>query len=146
MMNKENTERLVKEFPQIFIDRDKPPTQSLMCFGLECGDGWFELIRNLCSDIMKSKPHPEFRAIQIKEKFGGLRFYIEGGANDKIWNLIDKAEQDSYKTCEECGIKENVTSEGGWVTTRCPDCRRLLNLKRAGLYDGDDEDGKWGKK
>ena len=41
-------------------------------------------------------------AIQVKEKFGGLRFYYSGG-DDYIRGLVDMAESMSYKTCEVCG-------------------------------------------
>ena len=31
------------------------PNESLMCYGFECGDGWFDLIWELCEKIEKSE-------------------------------------------------------------------------------------------
>lgn len=56
-------------------------------------------------------------AIQVKEKFGGLRFYYYGG-DDYIRGVVDLAESLSYKTCEICGAPGKSNDEG-WVTTRC---------------------------
>ena len=139
-MNQELTKKLCEDFPQIFQDTDKPPQQSLMCFGIECDDGWFQLIYDLCTKIMELKPHDGFRASQIKEKFGTLRFYVTT-ASDEIWDVIEKAEDESAKICEECGSRRNVTQSGGWVRTLCSNCRWLREIKRQGLYIGDDEVG-----
>lgn len=56
-------------------------------------------------------------ATQVKEKYGTLRFYINGGT-DKQYALIDFAEMMSGTTCEVCG-KPGKQSKGGWVVTRC---------------------------
>ena len=56
-------------------------------------------------------------AAQVKEKFGGLRFYVNG-ATDKHWNFISVAENMSYRTCETCGAP-GKTYTNGWHTTLC---------------------------
>jgi hypothetical protein len=56
-------------------------------------------------------------ASQVKEKFGGLRFYVNG-ATDKHWNYISIAENFSYRTCEECG-SPGKTYTDGWHRTLC---------------------------
>ena len=88
------------------------------------GKGWHPLVIKLAQDIANIDRTIE--VMQIKEKYGTLRFYIYGG-NDKIYDLIEKAEQESGKICEECGTKENVTTEGGWLITLCENCRRKRN-------------------
>ena len=107
-----------------------------MCFGCECGDGWFMLLDELCSGLQwntDKNGYPQVVAVQVKEKFGGLRFYYNaiGGEEDKrlerkvgcIDGRIGFAEAMSYKICEECGSTDDVTqSEGGWVYTRCAKC------------------------
>lgn len=122
-MKAEKQKQLVDKYPQIFSDVGGDPMQTCMAFGLEVGDGWYDLIDKLCADIMAENPDENFRAAQVKEKFGGLRFYTYGG-NEAINKLIDKAENDSYAICEDCGSCENVTSEGAWITTLCSACRK----------------------
>ncbi|MEK7090164.1 MAG: hypothetical protein AAB930_01100, partial [Patescibacteria group bacterium] len=72
-MNKSHTEYLFKNFP--FFHPEAPLTESLMAFGFECGDGWFGLIKKLCEKL-KDLDLKDFRVTQVKEKFGGLRFYV----------------------------------------------------------------------
>jgi len=70
----------------------------------------------------KKEEEWEVEATQVKEKFGGLRFYISGG-DDYIYGMIDFAEHLSYKICEKCGSTENVEqTKGGWIATLCSKC------------------------
>jgi hypothetical protein len=133
-MNKENTQKLFNRFS--FYKPQRPVTQSLMGFGFECGDGWFDLIWKLSEDIenelknedsriqikQRLKDDPPFEVIQVKEKFGELRFYANGG-NDKIQDLIDSAERKSVQICENCG-KPGKTRGEGWITTLCDECNK----------------------
>lgn len=56
-------------------------------------------------------------ADQVKEKYGGLRFYYTGG-DDTIRNYIDFAEQMSYKVCEHCGAP-GILYTDGWHKVYC---------------------------
>lgn len=68
-------------------------------------------------------------ANQIKEKFGGLRFYV-GGTDDYVRGAIALAESMSYSICDQCGNKGRVGNQdipmdsqekvGGYYATRCP--------------------------
>lgn len=61
------------------------------------------------------------RAIQVKSKFGGLRFYTDGNKTSKMHELIDKAESKSYTICEQCG-EPGKSRSGGWIETLCESC------------------------
>lgn len=84
------------------------------------GKGWRSLVTKLVEDIMVIDK--EIEIVQVKEKFGGLRFYIFGGYG-QINRLIEQAEIESFKTCEQCGTKENVETKGDWILTLCEKCR-----------------------
>ena len=127
-MNVKNTEKLIEKYPEMYRGHTKPVTESLMCFGFECGDGWFELLDNLSNEITEycKKEKIEFPEVfQVKEKFGGLRFYLEAyeDDNDGIEKLIDTYEILSENTCELCG-KPGILSNEGWVSCRCPKCKK----------------------
>jgi len=64
---------------------------------------------------------PQVVAEQIKEKFGGLRFYYYGG-DQKIAGMVRLAEILADNTCEICGSTENVGKTTGWITTICEKC------------------------
>jgi hypothetical protein len=116
-------EREILEKYKHFYKPDLPVTQSCMCFGFEINDGWLPLIEQLSYDIEQAlKKDPcEFQVTQVKEKYGGLRFYYFGG-NDEISKLVDKAEDESYKICEKCGSGDNVTQTKGWIVSLCKRC------------------------
>ncbi len=63
------------------------------------------------------KPVPEFYATQIKEKFGTLRFYYDGG-DDYISGIVSFAEVMSGSICEECGAPGTLGGRG-YVSTKC---------------------------
>lgn len=121
-MKKELEKKLVDEFPGFFKDIYGDPMKTCMAFGCEVGDGWFDLIYETCRRIAPLDKSNKFYFLQIKEKFGGLRLYCAGG-NEEIYKITGNAEDESYKICEDCGTRDDVTSEGGWIVTLCGKCR-----------------------
>ena len=106
-------------------------------FGFECGDGWYMLLKTLLSSIewhlnpensWPRKERPPFQIVQIKEKFGGLRFYYDGG-DDRIQGMVNLAESLSYEICEHCGSTKNVTQTKGWIASLCEDCMKKTKIK-----------------
>jgi hypothetical protein len=55
--------------------------------------------------------------VQIKEKFGSLRMYHDGG-DTRAAGIVDMAETLSSCTCEKCGAPA-TTRLGRWVSTLC---------------------------
>ena len=122
---------LINKYPNLFMDISKPPTETSMCFGLECGNGWYDLIDRTCEKIQRILNGRNLRFTQIKEKFGSLRIYTQPYI-EEIDDIIDKAEDESFEICENCGTTNNViTTNYGWVYTRCNNC--LKKLKDEGL-------------
>jgi hypothetical protein len=70
-------------------------------------------------------PIPQVVAKQVKEKFGTLRFYYEGG-NDYIDGMIAMAEAMSAHICETCG-KPGTLRGRGWLYTACDEHAREKN-------------------
>lgn len=94
-------------------------------YGFECGDGWLNLIGKLCEDINNLPGLPsDFKVQQIKQKFGGLRFYC-GPYCDGLESLIRKAEIESFKICEECGdVGSKDPTSKYWIQVVCEKHRR----------------------
>ena len=78
--------------------------------------GWFPLIKDLIEDLIELGWNKQ--VCQVKEKFGGLRFYINSGSNE-IYKRISEAEKLSYKTCETCGQVGELRTDIGWYITLC---------------------------
>ena len=131
-MKKELEEKLYEDFPQLFRDRNEPINRSLMLYGCDCGNGWYNLIYETCEKLMANNPEGCFRVVfvQIKEKFGGLRIYIRNGT-DELYNILQETENKSYTICEMCGSEENVyLNKEGWITSLCPACHETRDERR----------------
>ena len=129
-MMEEKSKQLIEKFPQIFSNN----------FYFECGDGWFALIETLCKDLQhridwkmrdaseEEKENLQVKCVQCKEKFGGLRFYVNGG-DDYMWGMIHLAESMSCKICEGCGLPGKSYSNG-WIRTHCEACEQAYQKRR----------------
>jgi glycogen synthase len=63
---------------------------------MQHGTGWYELEKNLIEDLIKLGWNKE--VCQVKEKFGGLRFYINDGS-DEIFKRSCAKSRYNYITC-----------------------------------------------
>ena len=154
-MRQELDSLLCEKYPKMMVNRNLPMTETCMCWGFDCGDGWYNILNQLMGNIQHhidwkekqrnwntewNKEHPdEPRVIpesipqvtldQVKEKFGTLRFYYTGG-DDVIDGMVRMAESMSGVTCEGCGnVGERIG--GGWVHTYCEPCETKRETERA---------------
>ena len=105
-----------EEFPHVFTGW---PVQ----LGLTISPGWHDLVYDLC---VKLEDHakrmyghgPDFEVVQVKQKMGGLRFYV-AYASDEMLKLIGEAEERSGKVCEACGGPGKMRNVDGYYTTLC---------------------------
>ena len=99
---------------------------------IECGDGWFELLRDLGQDLL-GKP---VEAGQIKEKFGSLRIYAamtDGSCVSKeIEDRIHLAEIRAERVCEDCGKPATFRHIGQLYFTVCTECYEA-HIRRRGV-------------
>ena len=168
-MRTELDKALCEKYPKIFADRHADMQTTAMCWGFECGDGWYNIIYTLCGAIQSHidwrnkdierinakndlineyvhgnhepllehvkgnqellesylnkgivDPPPTIEQVvasQVKEKYGGLRFYCNGG-DDTTDAYVRFAEMLSECTCDVCGAPGKM-SDGGWIVTRC---------------------------
>lgn len=147
-MTEDKNKELVEKFPKLFTGYENP-RGGYYPFWFECSDGWYTLIHELARDIQhhvdhkndtytwkvergeakeEDRPDYQVRAVQVKQKFGGLRFYVNGG-DEYIDGMIAFAESMSYKICESCG-NPGKTNRDGWMYTFCDPCRELDKKRR----------------
>lgn len=131
-MNNQLEKQLFEKYPKIFAGKNMPIIKNLMSFGCECDDGWYWLIDNLCNTIQQyidNNKHlnvSQVIATQVKEKYGGLRFYCQGG-DETIDGMIWFAENLSFNICEICGNTKEVKQTEGWIKTLCINCYNQQN-------------------
>jgi hypothetical protein len=114
--------------------------------------GWGEIVRKGCEKLAKLDTC-RIHVHQVKEKFGGLRFYFHEErlppspkylANEEGWSspeegwvyslenherwieeIVSAMEHASFWVCQDCGTTQNVDTRGGWILTLCESCREI---------------------
>ena len=127
-MSPDKSKELIDIFPDLYKGSD--PRSAIALFGFECGDGWFDLLKELLIEIKAicvDNPGITVRVVQVKEKFGGLRFYVDGW-NEEVSQLIAEARGKACFACENCGkpsLKQE--DENTWEWTVCSEeCKAKL--------------------
>lgn len=116
-------EDLIQAYPDIFHPTADNP--GVAQASPECGEGWRDLLERACVRIRAAVQAGggSFKATQIKEKFGTLRFYWDGPlspeAAARVDDAIDLAEARSACTCETCGAPGRLFADRGWLATAC---------------------------
>lgn len=130
-MNKiEENKRLVTEYPFLiptniwtgdaandydysFTELDQMPDGWRKSFGED-------MCREIRDYLVSKNLMEDYTIIQIKEKFGELRWYANGGDRG-LYDIIGKYELMSRFTCIQCGEPaEYVTT--GWISPFCSKC------------------------
>lgn len=127
-MNKVLQEKIYNKYPLLFSNKDKSMQETCMYWGLCVGDGWYDLIDELCSkiepiiqEIKKNNPDTYPKAAQVKEKFASLSFYMDH-ATDEIYKIIRDYSKKSQYICDRCGGPGQTMKVGGWLHAACETC------------------------
>jgi len=139
-MNLEYENKLAGEFP--FMHRNSEALKQNYisdlygAFGFECGDGWYELLQEMCVEIAKAYTNQsveiDFKPLQIKEKYGTLRVYFATSEEmyKPIQKIIDKYKKKSETICEECGQLGMMRNDLNWIRVLCDThYQSALNIK-----------------
>lgn len=121
-----------EEFAQL-MESKYPKMYAGQHGGFAVGSGWWHIIETLSHLIQShidwnnanAEKYPDLKykhieqvvVHQVKEKFGGLRFYYDGG-NDIIAGMVTMAEAWADRSCENCG-SIGTRRSGGWIRTLC---------------------------
>ena len=152
---------LVKAYPKIFKDVGGDPKVTCMADGIQCNDGWYDLLDTLCHTMQRwcdgentryitetdkyefvVEGDPEYVQVvasQVKEKLGELRFYVDGG-DATTQGIIQMAENMSSRICELCGSPAKTSRDSGWMHTTCDACNKRIRLERQGWKSGSAEE------
>lgn len=126
-MKIELQKQLFSKYPHFFnwLKNYEGPVHPMQ-FGIEVGDGWYWLLDNLMETLTNYQKHNlsenlHIHVTQIKEKYGSLCFYYNGG-DDHTSGIIWFAEEISAKICETCGSITDVFQTNIWIQTICKNC------------------------
>lgn len=128
MTTKISSEELEALYPNVYSDE---------CCSFEIPIGWYPLIAELSHDIneiLKLNPGSSIVCEQVKQKFGGLRFYYSERCltkyqSDLIKDLVLKTEIKSEAICEETGEKGLQCKKAGWYRTLSKEAAEKLGFE-----------------
>ena len=112
------TDEVAEDFDYSYTELDSMPDGWRKAFGLQ-------MCEELKQELIRINKIDEFRIVQIKEKFGELRFYTNW-TTDEIEAIINKYTKLSRKTCIVCGKPATVITTG-WISPFCNDCIKDIN-------------------
>ena len=147
-MNEQNTKKMLTDFPALFRDALRGSSEQRTCMGrgFECGDGWFQLIYELCTSIeaqareMGLDPATEDwpMARQVKEKFGSLRFYISAPSPEPSDNRLEAESRGGMLSFRPVAsiesIRKLVAEAEAKSATICQSCGEPAELKTDGYW------------
>ena len=113
-------------------------------YGIQCGNGWLRIIERVAAgfeeELVKlmasgadSNAWP--RAGQINEKQGRLSIAATGRATQYLRELIESAEDESTRTCQDCGAEGVLHNRKGWMICLCLECCQKRDLVTSVNYD-----------
>jgi hypothetical protein len=135
-MRKELEQTLVDRWPTWF-DIQGDYRRTAMMWGFAHEDGWFDILWRLFEDLeplvvaFEQESGFQFEVLQVKEKFGGLRVYVNCRRNEAIRQRIGIASEESLHTCEVCG-QPGELRENGWIKTLCEEHARDYSMSNVG--------------
>ena len=114
-------------------------------------DGWADVLYpylEKLTSILKYYKLTDYLYIQqVKEKFGGLRFYYSFWNEDREFTekeqkgaelfqkIVWKMESATETVCCDCGATENIECYGGWVHFSCPECEAKRQKRWQEVYE-----------
>lgn len=140
MTNEEYEERIAalkSGYPYLFAGQHREH---------DIAPGWFAIVEELCCQIdetLAEAEKPKVRFVQIKQKFGGLRAYLnvaplrvdivseagrlsgqfgKSGVPDiasRLAPFVREAEEKSFRICELCGAAGHLRTDRNWLRTLC---------------------------
>jgi hypothetical protein len=101
-MKTELQEKIFSKYPKIFGDRTKPMTETCMCWGLEVGDGWYDLIDVLCESLTNTYT----TSLELDEEDGkrlGVEPYVDRDGKASYYFKVEMPQVKASQVKEKYG-------------------------------------------
>lgn len=100
-------DRLARRYPRVFGST-----------GPATGAGWSWLWEAGAQAVKDAGLPRDLRSSDMKEKYGSIRWYVEGDTSETVDDLVDAVEHLSAHICEDCGAPGRIR-RGGWLRCLC---------------------------
>jgi hypothetical protein len=103
-MNSDLDKTLCEKYPKIFRDRYADMRTTAMCWGFDCGDGWYNIIRVMCANMQNHIDHSRKNRLNALRYNRALKRAINGDDRALIkyysWGLSEKSKEWAIKNAE----------------------------------------------
>ena len=95
-MKQELDKLLCERYPKMMVNRNKDMKETCMCWGFECGDGWFNILNQLMSQIQH---HIDWKEKQRAwaTKYNEMATQAKAGNFDLFEETMKALPNDEYK-------------------------------------------------
>jgi len=129
------TDKVVEDYDYSYTELDDLPEGWRIAFGEE--------ICKEINDLLKKVNYEnEYRILQIKEKYGSLRWYDDGVPKEiskDLYSVIAKYERISARTCINCGAPATKISTG-YILPFCEECAKKYKANYVDINEELEED------
>lgn len=149
-MKPELQKDLYRKYPKIFRQKDLPKTETCMCWGIDTGDGWYQILDNLCACI---QGHVDSKLDSLKRRKEYLTFWIcvkdfalcfkslywirrpymwkrELLQFKELWNLRKPIDEARYQV-EACQVKEKYGTLRFYVDYADEEVNGMISMAEA---------------
>jgi len=107
-MSEEFAKQLKVDFPEVC------PTATPT---IDVGEGWFDLVRQLCQELAKIPQEDRPKLIAVKEKHGTMDILLD--RFHRSTQIMIQIEDRSAEVCEICGGSGRIRADLRWIKTLC---------------------------
>lgn len=140
--------KINKQYPWLAYKNWKDQSDKYLSHYYDMPRGWVIafgklLVSDIDKELKRCRFTGEFTILQIKEKYGELRFYHGGVPRDcDVDPIIENYTTISRRTCIQCGkFPVAIVNTGGWIEPMCEECfKRIysgLDYKASVIEDGE---------
>ena len=125
--------KLIEQYPFLLHQHNLSGTYSIGFESTVLDDmpvGWRaafgeDLCKEIMEELVRSNCVDSYQVLQIKEKYGELRWYSQGGTERIHRAIVPKYEKLSRRICIQCGQPATLVSQS-WIAPWCNTCAGQL--------------------
>ena len=116
-MKKELQNKLYEKYPKIFRQKDLDKTQTAMCWGISCDDGWYNIIDTLCESLQELVDQPR-KDIARYNEWINKELEKPQGEQNKAWIkrcegfILESSKKGNAKNGDTISLERKTGSDG----------------------------------
>lgn len=124
-MDSKLQQQLYDKYPLLFAQKDLDRTKTAMCWGIGCGDGWYDIIDTTCGLLQELVDEPK-HSVELYQKL--IEQNPNGDSVHAYKELVAKAQEKVIPQIEIAQVKEKWGSLRIYLTNYTPQINSILSF------------------